>query len=309
MSRHYTRDELDELARPPAEQFASALATADAPTVLGTFDRLERSYRNFVDGFDAFTAAVHGWVDANHGFDALTELIRHERTTALVDATRRGLTAEHLTDVLVAGRWRADLEAALAAGDDAAATGLFTRLESSMRVVHDNACVRTVAGLSFVYRTFGVDELEACIRHAGERTLLNFMPHDLARPAHVRIKQWARMMLGNFASITIDETDDRFVITQDPCGTCSRQVIDGCYAPPVDLAVVAEKGPLTFGRGDMPVYRTHVAVMHYLQPIERTGQPWPVIHCPEGVTAGPCRITFFKDPAETPVSERARVGL
>jgi hypothetical protein len=115
-------------------------------------------------------------------------------------------------------------------------------------------------------------------------------------------------MLGNFASITVDEQDDCFVITQDPCGTCTRQVIDGCYAPPVDLAVVSEKCPLTFGQGDMPVYRTHVAVMHYLQAIERVGAPWPAIECPAGVESGPCRVTIYKDPANTPDRWAARVA-
>jgi hypothetical protein len=115
-------------------------------------------------------------------------------------------------------------------------------------------------------------------------------------------------MLGNFASITVDEHDDRFVITQDPCGTCTRQVTDGCYRPPVDLAVVHERCPLTFGQGDMPVYRTHVAVMHYLQPLERLGVPWPAIECPVGVNAGPCRVTIYKDPAATPPHWAARVA-
>lgn len=306
---HYTRAELDALCRLPADQFADALASGDPAHVVAVFDRLERSYRNFVDGFDAFGAAVKQWVDQHHGFDGLTELCRYQRTTLLVDATRRGLSAEHLADVTEAGRWRSHVEAAATAGDSAAAREVFARLEHSMRVVHDNACVGAVATLSHVYRSYGIGALEGCIRHAGELTLLNFMPVDLARPAHERIKQWARMMLGNFAEISIDEFDDRFVITQDPCGTCTRQVLDGCYEPPVDLAVVAERVPLTFGQGDMPVYRTHVAVMHYLQPIERSGVPWPVIECPSGVAAGPCRITFYKEPAATPASFRSRVGL
>jgi hypothetical protein len=275
---------------------------------MAVFDRLERSYRNFVDGFDAFAAAIHEWTVTTHGFDALTQLLRAERTTTSIDAARRGLGEEHMHDVTTAGRWRDELRARLDADDDAGARDVFARLESSMRVVHDNACVRAVAALSHVYRTYGVEGVEASIRHAGERTLLNFMPVDLRRGPAERIKQWSRMMLGNFALISVDEQDDCFVITQDPCGTCTRQVIDGCYEPPVDLAVVSEKCPLTFGQGDMPVYRTHVAVMHYLQPIERGGVPWPAIECPAGVSAGPCRVTIYKDPSATPARWAQRVA-
>ena len=307
-TRLFTRAELDALATPPAEQFAASVAAGDIDQTLELFDRLERSYRNFVDGFDAFAAAIHEWTLTAQGFDALTHLLRAERTATTIDAARRGLTEEHMHDVITAGRWRDAVRARLVDRDDAGAREIFARLESSMRIVHDNACVRAVAALSHVYRSWGIDGLESSIRLAGERTLLNFMPHDLARSADERIRQWARMMLGNFALITVDEHDDRFVITQDPCGTCSRQVIDGCYAPPVDLAVVHEKCPLTFGEGDMPVYRTHVAVMHYLQAIERTGVPWPAIQCPSGVDAGPCRVTIYKNPSATPSHWAARVG-
>ena len=306
--RSFTRAELDALAVPPAEQFANSVAAGDVDQTLMVFDRLERSYRNFVDGFDAFAAAIHEWTVTTHGFDALTLLLRAERTTTTIDAARRGLTEEHMHDVVSAGRYRDVLRDRLVAHDQTGALAIFDRLESSMRIVHDNACIRAVAALSHVYRTWGVDGLESSIRHAGERTLLNFMPHDLARRADERIKQWSRMMLGNFARITVDEHEDRFVITQDPCGTCTRQVIDGCYAPPVDLAVVTEKCPLTFGQGDMPVYRTHVAVMHYLQAIERLGVPWPVIECPAGVDAGPCRVTIYKDPGATPAHWADRVA-
>lgn len=309
MSRYFTDAELAELAVLPAEQFSRDVNSGDTAEALATFDRLERAYRNFVDGFDAFAAAVHEWVAQNHGFEALTELCRAERVTMMTDATRRGLTSEHLNDVREAGRWRATVEAQLGVGDKKAALATFEKLENSMRVVHDNACVRAVASLTYVYRQWSTGGLEAAIRHAGERTLLNFMPHDLKRPAHERIKQWSRMMLGNFAHITVAEHDDRFEITQDPCGTCTRQVIDGCYEAPVDLAVVDEKCALTFFQGDMPVYRTHVAVMHYLQPIERSGVPWPAIECPAGVSAGPCRITFYKDPSETPAHWRERVAM
>ena len=72
--------------------------------------------------------------------------------------------------------------AALVDGDSAGALAIFARARIvDAAIVHDNACVRAVASLSHVYRTLGVEGLEASIRHAGERTLLNFMPHDLER--------------------------------------------------------------------------------------------------------------------------------
>ena len=163
-----------------------------------------------------------------------------------------------------------------------------------VRDLHDVAVGRPAAALSHVYRTFGVDELEACIRLCGDKSLLNWMPHDIARPAHVRVIQWARMMSGNFAEITVDETDDAFVITQNPCGTCRRQVLDGCYEPPIDFAVVTEAHAITWNRGNVPVYRTNVEVMHDRMPLERIGTRWPEITCPQGVQGGECTVVLRK---------------
>ena len=108
-NRSFTQSELDALATSPAEQFANAVATGDVDQTLAVFDRLERSYRNFVDGFDAFAAAIHEWTVTSHGFDALTQLLRAERTTTTIDAARRGLTEEHMHDVISKGRWRESL--------------------------------------------------------------------------------------------------------------------------------------------------------------------------------------------------------
>ncbi|HEX3946403.1 MAG TPA: hypothetical protein VHW47_01805, partial [Acidimicrobiales bacterium] len=87
-----------------------------------------------------------------------------------------------------------------------------------------------------------------------------------------------------------------FVITQDPCGTCGRQILDRGYPGPLDLAVVEEEDLLTYGQGGVPVYRTHVPVLHVEIPGERRGIPWPVVRCPAGLRAGPCQILLFKDP-------------
>ncbi len=305
--RSFDDDELAALARPPRAQFADALDSAEPAEVVATFQRLERAYRNFIEGFSAFSGAVAEWVSGEHGYDALVALDRVVATTALLDCTRRGVTHDQVLDATTDGRHRAALDAALAAHDIAAALAAYDRMESSLRIVHDTSSVRVAAALSHVYRAHGVDALEACIAHAGDRSLLQFRPRDVVRPAERRVRQWAGMMLGNFATIGVEEHGDRFVITQDPCGTCTRQVLDGCYSAPVDLAVVTERGPLTFFAGDTPVYRTHVAVMHYLQPMAVDGRPWPVIECPSGMGTGPCRITLYKDHESTPADAGDRV--
>ncbi|HEV8299051.1 MAG TPA: hypothetical protein VGQ20_17210 [Acidimicrobiales bacterium] len=290
-----TAAELTDLGKPPADQLRDAVATQTTDDAVRTFARLERGYRNFIDGFHEFTAATREYVLGAHGFAALGALDR-DAFRAAVRSAWRVETAPDSAALDTSKDHAGPFRAALEANDIAGALAVFAALEADLRTIHDVAAEQVAACLSAVYRAFGVDELEACIRHCGDRTLLGWMPDDLARPAEVRIRQWARMMLGNFASIRVEETDDAFVITQDPCGTCSRQVLAGRYDEPDGFAVVVEPHRITWDRGGVPVYRTHVAVMHDLMPLERIGQRWPEISCPQGLDAGPCRVVLRKKP-------------
>ena len=97
-------------------------------------------------------------------------------------------------------------------------------LASRWQAEHDRGLDAVCALISHVYRAHGIDVLEQSIRAVGEQTLLAWMPRDIERPPEVRIRTWAAMMHGNFAEITVTEDDEKFVITQDPCGSCGRQL-------------------------------------------------------------------------------------
>jgi hypothetical protein len=293
MARLLSDENLAELARTPRQQLADALAADGGAAVAETFVRLGRSFRNFIDGFSAFLAGVSEHVQTTHGFEASSALHAAIFSSGMREIAARQVVAGDVAE-LDEDAIQAELVARATDGDRAGAMDVYDEYERRVRIVHDLAVGRVAAALTHVYRTFGVDELEACIRLCGERSLLGWMPKDMVRPAQVRVAQWAQMMSGNFATIRVEETDDAFVITQDPCGTCARQVLDGCYAPPVDFAVVEEKHPITWMRGGVPIYRTHVSVMHDLIPMERHGARWPEITCPGGLSDGPCTVVLRK---------------
>lgn len=295
MTRHFTDAELARMARTPREQFVAAVEGGTVDDALATFAALARSFRNFIDGFSAFIAGIGEYVRDTHDLAACAALDTAMFAAGLREIATRGSAVAAMLSGADEVPAAASIGGSLRSGERGAAIGAYDAYERAVRDLHDLAVGRVAAALTYVYRTFGVDELEACLRLCGDRTLLQWMPHDIARPAHVRIAQWARMMSGNFASITVEETDDAFIITQDPCGTCARQVLDGCYASPVDYAVVREPHAITWGRGDVPVYRTHVPVMHDMMPLERIGERWPEITCPQGVAAGPCTVLFRKN--------------
>jgi hypothetical protein len=163
--------------------------------------------------------------------------------------------------------------------------------------------------LSHIYREYGVEELNKCLRYSSERGWMPWMMEDITHDVKTRLRDWTRLLaVGNFATIKIEEDDEKFVITQDPCGSCGRQHRDGCYEPPWNLAMVKEKHQITFNVGDVTAYRTHIAVMHTIMPIERIGAPWPAIQCSHDKTRT-CRIFLYKNPRQAAPEHYAMVGM
>ncbi len=283
MARRFTDEELAELGRSPRDRLAAALAGEADPVAV--YDGLLRSFRGFLDGFRAWIAVMDEHLRSTHG-DAMLAAV--------------ALPGADVDDAALLDRLRA--------GDAAAALAAYDLVEAELRQRHDAGCDGVAAALSHVYRTYGVDELERTLRIAGDRTLVAWMPRDEDRPYEVRVRHWARMLSGNFARVQVVEDDEGTTIVQDPCGTCGGQVERRCMEPDGPLAVVREPHPITFGLGDTPIYRTHVAVMHYLLPIERTGRVWPIVDCPPRGEGGPCRVRIPVDPDATPRTWNARVS-
>ena len=294
--RLLSSEELAKLSQPPRADLVDALAESSEAAV-EAFRRIDRAYRNFIDGFGAWIAQTQCFVDDRYGADGLAKV-------GSADDAYRSALLHGLTDEDVSGRHQPDradhIAGLIEAGRPRGRPGRLRRPGGQLPA-HPR-CGARPGGVGAVA---GVSDLGP--RCAGGEHPLRWRADafglDAPRcgpAAEVRVRQWAGMQKGNFADITVEETNDAFVITLHPCGTCGRQVSDGCYGEKMDLAVVAEDHPLTFGNGPAPIYRTHVSVMHFVVPMERTGVPWPVIQCPKGMDAEPCRITLYKDPAATP---------
>jgi hypothetical protein len=189
-------------------------------------------------------------------------------------------------------------------GDPLAALATYDRFENACRVLQDAYRDWLSSLLSEVYRRWGPDELENLHRYCAERTLLPWMTVDTHNTPPKRLVRWVRMLQGHFSVVRASEDDEKFVLVQDPCGTCSRQLLAGRYDPPFNLAVVEEKHVLTWGRGSTPVYRTHVPVWHIAMARERLGVPWPVNRCPAGLETGPCPTFLYKDPLDARANEQ-----
>ncbi|MFN8026611.1 MAG: hypothetical protein U0W40_09760 [Acidimicrobiia bacterium] len=279
MTRLFTDDELAALAMPPRARLEAHLAAGDHDGFAATVREFDRAHRGSVEGYHAWSASTVRHILEEHPEDA----------AGLFDAIRafeRDYPGE-----------RVDLATSPAtAPDEVQDLDTWDALVTEWRAHNDLGRDLVSALLSFVYRTHGPDGLEAAIRRGGRDTLMAFLATDISRAPEKRLLSTARMLHGHFTEFTITEDDEKFTIHQDPCGTCTTQITDGRYGAPLDLAVVTEVHPVTGGRGDTPIYRTHIPVMHVLMAREQIGVPWPLPMCPAALGTGPCPSHIFKDP-------------
>jgi hypothetical protein len=108
--------------------------------------------------------------------------------------------------------------------------------------------------LGAVYRTHGPDALEEVLRVCGAQGLMGSVEAFNQRDLRDRLVTFVSLLHGHFTELVVTEDDRKFTITQDPCGTCTRQILDGRYGPPLDLPVVQERHRATWGRGATTVY-------------------------------------------------------
>lgn len=289
MTRLFTDEQLRSLERTPRRQLNDALRTGDEDRVTTTTAGLERSFIGTVVGTRNWVGHTFGWAGSEGPADLLSELVdvTHELFTIHPEPVDVGDASASVVDVVVA---------AARDGDEVTAAVTFDAMEDAWRSRQDFLRDWLSTLLSHLYRTRGLDELERALRYTATHTLLDWMPVDMARPPEKRLPQWARMLQGHFSDLEITEDDEKFTLTQNPCGTCTRQIEQGRYDAPLDLAVVEEKAPATWFRGATPIYRTHVPVWHISLARELVGVPWPVNQCPAAQGTGPCPTLLYKDP-------------
>jgi hypothetical protein len=288
--RVFDDEALERLARSPRRQLEDAIATGDPETVRAVAVGLERSMTGTIAG-------TRNWITHTLGFAAQeSDVVLLE---GLVEATHRffAVFPDSLTPLGADAVPVAPL-IVRAAADGAVDTALarFDELDDRARQAQDALRDWLSALLSRIYRQCGVETLERALRYTAERTLFGWMPTDMARAPETRLPSWVRMLQGHFSELRIEEDDEKFTLVQDPCGTCTRQIQQGRYAEPLNLAIIEERHATTWFRGDTPVYRAHVPLWHITLAQELVGVPWPVNQCPAGLGTGPCAVLLFKDP-------------
>lgn len=300
-SRLLTSEQLAALGTAPRARLEGAVRAGDLERARAELQALDEAFRSQVDRYLVWVAAIVEFVAERYDGDALVELHRAVRTFLGASTDVADLEPADPDDLVGAVL---DL---VAEGRPAAAMAAFDEQVARWRCSIDFHRDWISAELSHVYRAHGPDDLEVVLRRSGDRSLVSAFEDEANRPPVERLERFVALLHGHFTELSVEEDDHRFIIRQDPCGTCERQVRDGRYGPPMNLAVVDEPHVVTWGGRATTIYRTHVPVWHVAMATERLGVPWPVNQCPVGTDHGPCTILLYKDSGDPRASAEVPV--
>ncbi len=303
--RLLSQEELDALCRSPKEQMVAMLATEDKEAAKQKYADLEDAFFAFHDIYHHWVALGQEFIYQEYGHDGLAKAV--PISAILIEALKLDMSVGEVLNCSKSVKER--MNTLIDTGDTAEVLKYYDYMEKGFRDIHDLYREWTSLLLSHVYREYGIDALEKCLRYSSDQRWMPWMMDDITHSAQQRLRDWVILLLGNFATVRVEEDDEKFTLFQDPCGSCGRQILQGCHKPPLDLAVVKEKHAISFLAGEVTVYQAHIAVMHTIMPIERIGAPWPVINCPKGATGGPCQIFMYKDPRTAAPEHYAMVGM
>lgn len=160
--------------------------------------------------------------------------------------------------------------------------------------------------LSFIGRRLGEPAVEEALRDFGERFIRPRRAAFAGVEPRKRVEGIVRAMKANEGTVEVSEDDEKFVLSFR-CGSGGRLIDEGAYGPPKDYLMLRQKGPVTFGRDELPAYCAHCSVNNEIQAIEWEGRPTMVEFPPTG-PGERCVHWVFKEGADVPEEFYRRLG-
>jgi hypothetical protein len=195
---------------------------------------------------------------------------------------------------------------AIDAGDGARAKQLLGFMVSDWQRNKDFSINWIAQLLSFIGRRLGEPAVEEALRDLGDRFVRPRRGDGAAVDARKRMEGVARGMKANGADVELAEDDEKYVLSFR-CGSGGMLIDSGAYEEPKNYLTLREKGPVTFGRDELPVYCAHCSVNNEIQPIEWDGAP-ATVQFPSTGPGERCVHHIYKDRATIPKEIYVRVG-
>ena len=185
------------------------------------------------------------------------------------------------------------VQASIDAGELEAAKQLSQRMYNEFLGMHDFYRDWVTALLSFIGKRYGDEVLHEALKETvGEytRRLQKRYAHKSARR---KMEIFMAGLRGHLHPLQIEEDDEKFTITSQPCGSGGRLAREGGYGPPCNFLKIKNPQPMTFLRPDFPVYCAHCYFQN-ISPPEPGGPPLFITEPSPDLGNVTCRIYFYK---------------
>ena len=206
---------------------------------------------------------------------------------------------------------------ALEDGDIEKAKHWIRRQDENKDLLHDLYLHWTAAFMDWIYRHDGEDAAVQAVRETVNQWVAPFAKIKSDLIEQVGIVGYVEFMVDSlrmhsmYPGLTIEEDDEKFIFTMQPCGSGGRLIDGGFYEGPFGYAKLKKPGVHTWGETDMPIYCSHCPWAQEIFPVQMYGdgaQLW--IHSsPFPKKPGdPCVQYIFKDPKYIPDHFYDRIG-
>ena len=192
-------------------------------------------------------------------------------------------------------------------GDAETVKALADKMYSQLAYLHDGYMCWISGLLTWIYENHGAEELEAAevFAHTLEAKVAFLPAGEMSFKESV--ERHCDILKGHvYQQIDVSEDDEKVVVAVNPCGSGGRLIKMGAYEK--GFAAVKEKCPITWGRGDLPIYCCHCPIMEIMS--LDNGGDISFIHpnVPTISGEGRCEYHMYKNPENIPEEYYARLG-
>jgi hypothetical protein len=213
---------------------------------------------------------------------------------------------------------------ALEEGDTEKAKRWLRRHDQTKDIIHDLYLHWITALLSHIYDHYGEDASVRAVRETAtqgqsgwslpflkvrEQMLGN---EEIGMRGYIEflVDVWRQHSM--YPGFRVEEDDEKFIWTMDPCGSGGRLINMGAYEGPYGYRKLKKAGPHTWGETDVPIYCTHCPWVHEIAPLMFGGegaQLWVHASPFPKKPGDQCVYHIYKDPTKIPDKYYERIGM
>lgn len=183
---------------------------------------------------------------------------------------------------------------------------LLDRKRTQYLTIHETYVEILAMLFGMIDDAFGDEAVEDAHRYWGEQIKKWYEKRE-SMSAEEQVRYCAFMFNEHLSEkITIDEDEEKYIVTLDGCGSGGRLLRKGLYREsPRALKKISRAQVMTGGNAHYPIYCTHCQILFGALPMDKYGNPLWVIDAPKK-PEDPCTILIYKDRSKIPEEYRRR---